>query len=158
MILRFIAIPTLVTALICSGCSTATDPLGRVRYEDGRWYGDERAYTTMRALYLHAALTKDTQALVAHLEAWLTLDSELMAAVTEEPGFFDAKEEERIWRTLRIIAVLQEKYPSDKWAANSKVTKALERARNSNPAEIARLRNLDWSSSFLERGMGSERK
>ncbi len=158
MSLRFSAITILATALFCSACSTATDPLGRTRYVDGRWYGDERAYTTMRAFYMHAALTKDTNALVVHLEDWIARDVEVLAATLEVPDFVDANEEERIWRTLRIIAVLQEKYPSEKWSANSKVALALDRARNSNPAEMARLRGLDWTSSFLERGMRSEPK
>jgi hypothetical protein len=111
----------------------------------------------MRALYLHTTLTKDTTALAAHLETWIALDVEALAAAVDEPSLLDAGESERIWRTLRLIAALQEKFPSRKWSENTKVADALERARRSDSADMERLRRQDWTRTFLERGMSSDR-
>lgn len=140
-------------SVLTVGCATRTTAPGASRLEDGRWYGDEIAYTTLRAVYLHAAKLGGNKDLSDHLAQWLASTLHLYEATLSEPGLVPQKDAERIWRQLRFMAVLQEKYPIELWSIDERVLRLLARARTSDPEDLIALRRQNWNQSFLINGI-----
>jgi len=62
-----------------------------------------------------------------------------------EGCFENEAERDRAWSLVRVLAVMHERYPVPEWKNDRLVLSFLEKSKEMNPAQTAKIRGRDWS-------------